>query len=151
MKLNPAHAIFDGNMFVQLRGLLDPITPPAGLRILDMSIGEPQQPPAALLIDSVARHNDEWQFYPKATGSPRFTAAVEGYIARRWPEAAGLADASQIIPVPGTREPLHFLGHLVHGSKPNAAALVTNPFYHAWRAGALASGGEVIWLNSGAP
>jgi len=150
MKLNPAHAIFDGNMFVQLRGLLDPITPPAGLRILDMSIGEPQQPPAALLIDSVARHNDEWQFYPKATGSPRFTAAVEGYIARRWPEAAGLADASQIIPVPGTREPLHFLGHLVHGSKPNAAALVTNPFYHAWRAGASASGGEVIWLNSGA-
>jgi N-succinyldiaminopimelate aminotransferase len=150
MKLNPAHAIFDGNMFVQLRGLLDPITPPAGLRILDMSIGEPQQPPAALLIDSVARHNDEWQFYPKATGSPRFTAAVEGYIARRWPEAAGLADASQIIPVPGTREPLHFLGHLVHGSKPNAVALVTNPFYHAWRAGALASGGEVIWLNSGA-
>ncbi|XDZ71868.1 aminotransferase class I/II-fold pyridoxal phosphate-dependent enzyme [Alphaproteobacteria bacterium LSUCC0744] len=150
MKLNPAHAIFDGNMFVQLRGLLDPITPPAGLRILDMSIGEPQQPPAALLTDSVARHNDEWQFYPKATGSPRFTAAVEGYIARRWPEAAGLADASQIIPVPGTREPLHFLGHLVHGSKPNAAALVTNPFYHAWRAGALASGGEAIWLNSGA-
>ena len=150
MKLNPAHAIFDGNMFVQLRGLLDPITPPAGLRILDMSIGEPQQPPAKLLIESVARHNDEWQFYPKATGSQRYTAAVQGYIARRWPEAAGLADASQIIPVPGTREPLHFLGHLVHGTKPNAAALVTNPFYHAWRAGALASGGETIWLNSGA-
>ena len=150
MKLNPAHAIFDGNMFVQLRGLLESITPPANLHVLDMSIGEPQQPPAALLIDSVSRHNDQWQFYPKATGSPRFTAAIEGYIARRWPEAAGLADASQIIPVPGTREPLHLLGHLVTASKPNAAALVTNPFYHAWRAGALASGGETIWLNSGA-
>ena len=106
MKLNPAHAIFDGNMFVQLRGLLGSITPPANLGVLDLSIGEPQQPPAALLIDSVSRHNDQWQFYPKATGSPRFTAAIEGYIARRWPEAAGLADANQIIPVPGTREPL---------------------------------------------
>ena len=122
MKLNPAHAIFDGNMFVQLRGLLESVTPPENLRVLDMSIGEPQQPPAALLIDSVLRHNDQWQFYPKATGSARFTEAIEGYIARRWPEAAG----------------------------PNAAALVTNPFYHAWRAGALASGGETIWLNSGA-
>ena len=41
MKLNPAHAIFDGNMFVQLRGLLESVTPPANLHVLDMSIGEP--------------------------------------------------------------------------------------------------------------
>ena len=150
MKLNPAHAIFDGNMFVQLRALLDPITPPAGLPVLDMSIGEPQQPVAKLLTDSVLRHNEQWQFYPKATGSRRFTEAVETYIAKRWPSAAGLADANQIIPIPGTREPLHLLGHLVTGSKENAAALVTNPFYHAWRAGALACGGEIVFLNSGA-
>ena len=150
MKFNPAHAIFDGNMFVQLSALLDPITPPTDLPILDMSIGEPQKPPAKLLTDSITRYNEQWQFYPKATGSPHFTAAVETYIKRRWPEAAGLADRNQIIPVPGTREPLHLLGHLVSGSKANAAALVTNPFYHAWRAGALASGGEIIYLNSGA-
>ena len=148
MKLNPAHAIFDGNMFVQLGALLDPIKPPTDLPVLDMSIGEPQQPPAKLLTDSVFRHNDQWQFYPKAMGSPHFTSAIETYIARRWPDAAGLADLSQIIPVPGTREPLHLLGHLVSGSKANAAALVTNPFYHAWRAGAMASGGEIIYLNS---
>ena len=135
-------------MFVQLRDLLDPITAPDGLPILDMSIGEPQQPPTKLLIDSVARHNEQWQFYPKPTGSLRFTEGVENYIAQRWPEATGLADQSQIIPVPGTREPLHLLGHLVNGTKANAAALVTNPFYHAWRAGALASGGEIIYLNS---
>ncbi len=149
MKFNPAHAIFDENMFVQLRGLLDPITPPNGLPVLDMSIGEPQQPPTKLLTDSVLRHNEQWQFYPKPTGSPRFTEAVENYIAQRWPEAACLADSSQIIPVPGTREPLHLLGHLVAGSKANSVALVTNPFYHAWRAGAQASGGEVICINSG--
>ena len=150
MKLNPAHVIFDGNMFAQLRVLLDPITPPEGLPIFDMSIGEPQQPPAKLLTDSVARNNRQWQFYPKPTGSPRFIEGVENYISQRWPEAVGLADKSQIIPVPGTREPLHLLGHLVNGSKANASALVTNPFYHAWRAGALASGGEIIYLNSGA-
>ena len=150
MKLNPAHAIFDGNMFVQLAALLDPVAPPSDLSILDMSIGEPQQPSAKILTDSVIRYNEQWQFYPKATGSPNFTGAVETYIARRWPEAAGLVDQSQIIPVPGTREPLNLLGSLVRGSKANAVALVTNPFYHAWRAGALASGGEIIYLNSGA-
>ena len=79
MKFNPAHAIFDGNMFVQLQTLLDPIIPPAGLPVLDMSIGEPQQPATKLLTDSVSRYNAEWQFYPKATGSPRFIEAVETY------------------------------------------------------------------------
>ena len=91
MKLNPAHAIFDGNMFVQLRAMLETVKPPPDLGVLDMSIGEPQQPPTRYLLDSVARHNDKWQFYPKAVGNARFTGAIEGYIARRWPEAAGLA------------------------------------------------------------
>ena len=150
MRLNPTHAIFDGNMFVQLRALLDEVTPPADLPLLDMSVGEPQQPPSPLLLESVARHNDKWQFYPKAVGNPRFISVIEAYIARRWPEAAGLARPDQIIPVPGTREPLHFLGHLVTGSKANAIALVSNPYYHAWRAGALASGGETVFLNAGA-
>ncbi|MGA0951533.1 MAG: aminotransferase class I/II-fold pyridoxal phosphate-dependent enzyme [Candidatus Puniceispirillaceae bacterium] len=150
MKLNPAHAIFDGNMFVQLRSILEPIAPHPSLPMLDMSIGEPQMPPCQLLLDSVAKHNAAWQFYPKATGNARFIGAVQNYIDRRWPAASQLADDGQIIPVPGTREPLHLLGHLVAGTKPNAVALVTNPFYHAWRAGALASGAEIQFLNSGA-
>ena len=148
MKLNPAHAIFDGNMFVQLRSILEPIAPHPSLPMLDMSIGEPQMPPCQLLLDSVAKHNSAWQFYPKATGNARFIGAVQNYIDRRWPVASQLADDAQIIPVPGTREPLHLLGHLVAGTKPNAVALVTNPFYHAWRAGALACGGEIQFLNS---
>ena len=150
MKLNPAHAIFDGNMFVRLRSILEQIVPHPSLPMLDMSIGEPQMPPCQLLLDSVAKHNSAWQFYPKATGNARFIGAVQNYIDRRWPVASQLADDAQIIPVPGTREPLHLLGHLVAGTKPNAVALVTNPFYHAWRAGALASGGEIQFLNSGA-
>ena len=137
MKLNLAHTIFDRNMFVQLGALLDPITPPADLPVLDLSIGEPQQPPAKLLTDSVLRYNKQWQFYPKAPGSPYFTGAVETYIERRWPDAAGLADPSQIIPVPGTREPLHLLGHLVSGSKVNAAALLQIRF--------IMLGGRALW------
>ena len=150
MKFNPAHAIFDDNMFVRLRAILDPIAPHPSLPILDMSIGEPQMPPCQLLLESVAKHNSAWQFYPKASGNSRFIGAVQNYIDRRWPAASQLADDEQIIPVPGTREPLHLLGCLVAGTKPNAVALVTNPFYHAWRAGALASGAEIQFLNSGA-
>ena len=149
MKLNPAHAIFDGNMFVQLRAILDPIPAHPSLPLLDMSIGEPQMPPCQLLLDSVARHSAGWQFYPKsnwqcAVLQLRFSIILTG----AGPDASQLVDDSQIIPVPGTREPLHLLGQLVAGTKTDAVALVTNPFYHAWRAGALASGADIQFLNS---
>ena len=104
MKLNPDYRLFDGNMFVQMRALLADAAPPAGRDLLDMSIGEPQIAGGDLLMRSMLTHNEGWQFYPKATGHPRFTMAVESYIARRWPTAAGLVDLEkQMLPVPGTR------------------------------------------------
>ena len=89
MKLNPEYRLFDGNMFVQMRALLADVAPPQDMTFLDMSIGEPQLAGGDLLTRSLAAHNDGWQYYPKAAGHPRFTAAVEGYVARRWPSAAG--------------------------------------------------------------
>ncbi len=149
MKLNPEYRIFDCNMFAQMRALLADQQPPEGSALLDLSIGEPQIPGGPLLTDSIAAHNEGWQFYPKAAGHARFTSAVENYIARRWPSAAGLVDLDrQMLPVPGTREPLAFFGGLVRNTKPDAAALVANPYYHAWRAGALASGAEIRYLNA---
>ena len=149
MRLNPEYRLFDGNMFVQMRALLADVAPPQDMTFLDMSIGEPQLAGGDLLLQSLAAHNDGWQYYPKAAGHPRFTAAVEGYVARRWPSAAGIVDLEkQMLPVPGTREPLGLMGGLVRDTKQNAAALVANPYYHAWRAGALASGAEIRYLNS---
>ena len=154
MKLNPGYRLFDGNMFVQMRALLADVAAPEDVTFLDMSIGEPQLAGGDLLTRSLAAHNDGWQYYPKAAGHPRFTAAVESYIGRRWPSAAGLFGSGpvdlekQMLPVPGTREPLGLMGGLVRDTKPNAAALVANPYYHAWRAGALASGAEIRYLNS---
>ena len=154
MKLNPGYRLFDGNMFVQMRALLADVAVPEDITFLDMSIGEPQLAGGDLLTRGLAAHNDGWQYYPKAAGHPRFTAAVEGYVGRRWPSAAGLFGSGpvdlekQMLPVPGTREPLGLMGGLVRNTKPDAAALVANPYYHAWRAGALASGAEIRYLNS---
>ena len=154
MKLNPEYRLFDGNMFVQMRALLQGETPPQDRELLDMSIGEPQIAGGDLLADSLKAYNADWQYYPKATGHPRFTAAIEGYVTRRWPSAAGLLGSGavdierQMLPVPGTREPLGLMGGLVRGTKPRAKALIANPYYHAWRAGALAAGGEIRYLNA---
>ena len=149
MKFNPDYALFDDNMFVKLRHALAGVEPASGLDPIDLSIGEPQLPGGDILVDSVIRHNKDWQYYPKANGNPRFLSAVGHYIARRWPSAAALGSLTdQIMPVTGTREPLAFLGNLVRNTKPDAVALVTNPFYHAWRAGALASGATITYMNA---
>jgi len=154
MELNPEYRLFDGNMFVQMRALLEGETGPQDRELLDMSIGEPQIAGGDLLAQSLAGYNAGWQYYPKANGHPRFTAAIEGYVRRRWPAAGDLLTSGavdieqQMLPVPGTREPLGLMGGLVRGTKARAKALVANPFYHAWRAGALASGGEIRYLNA---
>ena len=66
--------------------------------------------------------------------------SVAEYIANRYPKAADFLDVDdEINPVPGTRAPLFQIGLLLKGgNKEKSLSLVTNPFYHAWRAGAIA-------------
>ena len=148
--LNPDFAIFDDNMFIQLRATLADITPPKGLAELNLTIGEPQLPAPNLVADTIAQHSDKWHSYPKADGDANFRDAAHYYMSYRYGgDVAEMVDPSvHIVPVVGTREPLHMLGQMVRGAKPNAAALLPNPFYHAWRAGALGAGGEIVMLNA---
>ena len=149
MKFSVQSAREGGNMFMRLHALLDDVAIPGGMEMLDLSIGEPQIEAGDIVKTSVAKHNGRWQYYPRATSNPRFTRAVEGYIARRWPSAAGLVDvASQMLPVPGSRSPLSSLGSLVRGTKARPVALVANPGYNASLEGAQSSGGEIRYLNS---
>ena len=147
--LNPDFSIFDDNMFVQLRGAIDHITPPDDLELINLTIGEPQLPAPTLLTDTIAAHDDKWHSYPKADGDPAFRDDVHYYIGQRYGDtvAAIIEPSHHIVPVVGTREPLHLLGQMVRGAKADAAALLPNPFYHAWRAGALGAGGDIIMLN----
>ena len=147
--LNPAFAIFDDNMFAQLRAAIDDITPPKDLPVLNLTIGEPQLSAPKILTDTIAAHEDKWHSYPKADGDEAFRDDVHHYMGYRFGSAVyEMVDPSgHIVPVVGTREPLHLLGQMVRGAKPDSAALLPNPFYHAWRAGALGAGGDIIMLN----
>ena len=150
--LNPDFAIFQDNMFIAARRLMADLTPPEELGEMLLTIGEPQMPPPEFVQEIMADRRTSWQFYPKPDGSAQFRQAVHDYIGRRFgrPASARLDPDRHILPVPGTREPLHMLGWLKKATKPHPVALVTNPFYPAWRTGALASGGEIIYLNAAA-
>ncbi len=147
--LNPDFSIFNDNMFVQVRQLLDPLVPPDGLAVLDLTVGEPKFPPPDWLSSELAAASTNWQAYPKAFADQAFLDDLGHYFDARFGSIAGRFDlGAHIVPVPGTREPLHLLGYCVKGAKADSIALVTNPFYHAWRAGALASGGAIDYVNA---
>lgn len=147
--LNPDFSIFNDNMFVQVRKILDPLSIKTNLSPLNLTIGEPQTPPPVWLNEVLAKESRNWQAYPKAVADQQFFDDLSVYFETRFPSVVGkFALADHIVPVPGTREPLHFLGYCVKGAKENSAALVSNPFYHAWRAGALAAGGDILYMNA---
>lgn len=148
--LNPDFSIFDDNMFVQLRAALADVRPAQDKELLNLTIGEPQLSAPDLLHQTIAAHHDKWHSYPKADGDAAFRADVHDYMRHRFGDLVAdmVEPEHHIVPVVGTREPLHMLGQMVRGAKEGAVALLPNPFYHAWRAGALGAGGDIVFLNA---
>ena len=149
--LNPDFSIFNDNMFVQVRRILNDVDVQTNEELLDVTVGEPRLSPPDWLASQLMAESKNWQAYPKAFADQAFLDDLAIYFQTRFPDLAGQFDMrSHIVPVPGTREPLHLLGYCVRGAKQDSVALVTNPFYHAWRAGALIAGGDIVYMNASA-
>ena len=76
--------------------------------------------------------------------------AIRIYLNRRFPGSEKIINFEKnLLPVPGTREALHLVGLISKNiQKKNSIAVLTNPFYHAWKAGAIESGSKILWLNA---
>ena len=147
---NPDFLIFRDNMFQKTRSLIDRISPPDAFSEINMSIGEPQQNPPSFISKMLAQKNCDWQSYPKVKGDLKFYDNVKYYLNTRFSKIGDWLYPLDnfLLPVPGTREPLHMLGYCVRGTKAHPIALVTNPFYHAWRAAGLISGSEIKLIDA---
>ena len=147
---NPDFSIFTDNMFQKTRSLIDGITPFDGLTEINMSIGEPQQDPPYFISKMLSQNSCNWVGYPKVKGDPKFYDNIKFYLNTRFSKIGDWLNPldNYLLPVPGTREPLHMLGYCVRGTKPNPIALVTNPFYHAWRAAGLISGSKIKMMDA---
>ena len=147
---NPEFSIFDDWMFGKLNNLLSDKKPPKDSNQIFLNIGEPQLNPPDILKETINRYSSEWRKYTPSNGTRSFREAVSNYISRRYPSAANFLDIdNEITPVPGTRAPLYQIGSFFRNANINKnTSLVTNPFYHAWRAGATATGNNILWMNA---
>ena len=137
-------------MFGSLSSLLDNIPYNPNLKVLKMSIGEPQLGPPEFIRNKFNDFFDDWGKYPPSNPIPVLSDAIRTYLSKRFPGSEKIIDFDKnIVPVPGTREALHLVGLIAkNNQKKNSVAILTNPFYHAWKAGAIESGSQIIWINA---
>ena len=147
---NPDFSLFNDNMFQKTRSLIENISPVAGMNEINMSIGEPQQEPPAFISKMFSKNKCDWNSYPKVKGNKKFYDDVKYYLNNRFNKIGDWLNPldNYLLPVPGTREPLHMLGYCVRGTKAEPIALITNPFYHAWRAAGLMSGSNIHLMDA---
>ena len=148
--VNPDFNVLKDWMFGKLNSLLKDLHPNPDYSILKMSLGEPSLKMPSFVNEELQKNSDGWGKYPPSSALPKLGNSIIKYIERRYPGAQTLINIDKnIVPVPGTREPLHLIGLLAKNIKRGKTkALVTNPFYHAWRAGSISSGSDIYWLNA---
>ena len=148
--VNPDFNVLKDWMFGKLNSLLKNLDTNPDYPVLRMSLGEPTLKVPSFVNEELQKNSHGWGKYPPSSAIPRLGNSILGYIQRRYPGAEALINIDKnIVPVPGTREPLHLIGLLAKNiKKGKTIALVTNPYYHAWRAGSISSGSDIYWLNA---
>jgi len=140
--------------FARLSALIAPITPPAHLSMINMSVGEPQGAMPAFARQIVNDEVDGWNRYPPNQGLPDLNLAICEWLTRRYKLPKGLLDPDlHVHPTAGSKEGVYVIATVATpqekgGGKPVVA--LPNPFYQAYLGGAVLSGGEPLLVNANA-
>ena len=146
--MNPNLARLQTYPFEKLRALFAGIEPPADLKPIRLSIGEPQHPTPGFIRQTLADNLGGLSSYPATLGSDALRAAIAHWLERRY-GLPKIDPATQVIPVAGTREALFaFAQCVVDGGKPGAKVLCPNPFYQIYEGAALLANAEPIFINN---
>jgi N-succinyldiaminopimelate aminotransferase len=146
--VNPRLDLLQPYPFEKLRQLFAGVTPPAGLKEIKLSIGEPQHETPAFIKEALTANLAGLANYPTTQGSDALRQAIAAWITRRYGIPAP-NPATQIVPVNGSREALFaFAQAVVDGSKAGATVICPNPFYQIYEGAALLAGAEPLFLNT---
>lgn len=133
--------------FEKLRAMLAGIEPPAGLRHINLGVGEPQHPTPALIKEALAANLQGLSKYPMTLGLPELRAAMAQWLMRRHGLEA-IDEDREIIPVLGTREALFaFAQAVLDPADRDAVVMLPNPGYQIYEGAALLGGAQPYYLN----
>jgi N-succinyldiaminopimelate aminotransferase len=145
--LNPYLANLNEFTFTRLARLLAGVASPAGLKPINLSIGEPKHPTPQFIRDAIGANTAGLAQYPPTKGSPELRNAITDWIKRRF-GLKNLSAETQVLPVVGTKEAIYSLTQLiVDPSKGNPTVLVPNPFYMVYEGAATLCGAKPFYVN----
>jgi N-succinyldiaminopimelate aminotransferase len=148
--MNPALERLQAYPFERLARLLAGNAPPAGLRHIGMSIGEPKHAPPELALAALRAHLHELGSYPATRGLPALRVALAAALQHRClPTGGALDPESMVLPVNGTREALFaFVQAAVDPAAPGPLVAMPNPCYQIYEGAALLAGAEPHYLDT---
>ncbi len=148
--LNDRLGYFQLYPFQRLTRMLEPIAPPAGLKEINMGIGEPQHPAPPIVRKIIDENAAGWSKYPPIVGTPELRKAATGWLERRFslPEGMVVWDKN-VLPVVGTKEALFLIGLAAipqqkGGGRP--VVLLPDPFYQVYVGAGVFAGAEPVYL-----
>ena len=146
--MNPRLELLQPYAFEKLRALMAGVAPPAGLRHINLSIGEPQHPTPALIKDALTANLASLARYPVTRGLPELRAAIAQWLARRH-DLASIDPETQVLPVLGTREAIFSIAQVVlDPAERDALVVCPNPFYQIYEGAALLGGATPYFVNA---
>jgi N-succinyldiaminopimelate aminotransferase len=147
--MNPALERLQAYPFERLAQLLAGHSPPAGLRHIAMSIGEPRHAPPALALEALRAHLHELGSYPATRGLPALRAALASALTRRCLPSGGTLDPdSMVLPVNGTREALFAFVQAAVDPARRPIVVMPNPGYQIYEGAAILAGAEPHYLDT---
>jgi N-succinyldiaminopimelate aminotransferase len=114
-----------------------------------MSIGEPQHPAPAFVLEKLRENLHRLGSYPATAGLPELRASAARWLERRFQLPAGSVKAdSMVLPVNGTREALFAFVQAVVDDSTHPIVAMPNPFYQIYEGAALLAGAEPLFLHT---
>ena len=145
--MNPYLAELNDFTFTRLARLLSDVSPPAGLKPINLSIGEPKHPTPDFIRQAIGRNTDGLAQYPPTKGPLALRKTIADWIKRRFDLPTIDAD-TQVLPVLGTKEALYsFTQTIVDPTRERPTVLVPNPFYMVYEGAALLCGAKPYFVN----
>lgn len=143
--MNPDISLLQPYPFERLAALFNGIVPPANLKPISLSIGEPRHPSPAFVVDVLRANFSGLATYPSTKGIPALREAIAGWLTRRF--ALGeINSETHILPVNGTREALFSFAQAVVDRNANPFVVMPNPFYQIYEGAALLAGATPFFL-----
>ncbi len=145
--MNPYLAELNEFTFTRLARLLQGVALPAGLKPINLSIGEPKHPTPQFIRDAIGQNTDGLAQYPPTKGSALLRQTIANWIQKRFSLPA-LDAESQVLPVLGSKEALYsFTQTVIDPRAKNPTVLVPNPFYMVYEGAALLCGARPYYVN----